>query len=229
MYCAIIGDIIDSRLIRNRSEIQKKYIEVLDEINEEYASRIASRFKTRDGDGFHGLLSDPESVLEIILKIRLALAPVQIRVGIGIGSISTEIDPYEVQAIDGNAFIIARGAMDDAREKEKKYESIFQQTVLRFERYAASAEYMKSRANAIEELINLNFCTCSLIERGWSEKQAEAIKLKIKGMSQREIAKALNIQQASVYARMKSSYFYTYRYCTIQIQHYISMMWEEQN
>lgn len=227
MYYALIGDIIRSQLDRERSITQKKYIEVLEEINNSCDCHIAARFKIRDGDGFHGLLLDSEKVMEIIMKIRLALAPTQIRIGIGVGNIRTEINKYKIQEIDGNAFNIARAAMDDAHAQEKKYESVFQHTILRFDNSFRDSENDALYTDAIEDLINLTFCTCSLIERGWSEKQAEVIKLKMNGLSQREIAHQLHITQASVYARIKSSEFYTYRFCTEHIQLYLNSLRRE--
>lgn len=225
MYCALIGDIIDSQLINNRNSIQKKYIEAFQIINQKYEQDIAANFKIRDGDGFHGLLKTTEHVMEIILWIRLALVPVQIRIGIGIGEIDTEINKNEIQEIDGKAFNIARKAMDFAHEQEKKYESISQNTVISF--YKSSSDETSSSIcyEQVEELINLNFCTCSIIEQSWSEKQAEVIQLKMKELSQREMATELKIKQASVYSRMKLSNFYTYKYCMNQIQKSIDKLW----
>lgn len=225
MYCAIIGDMIDSRFIEDRSSIQRRYVDVLDTINKEYESNIAACFKIRDGDGFHGLLKDTDKVMEIILRIRLALTPVQIRIGIGVGTINTEIKRLEIQQIDGRAFVIAREALDCARDREKKYEAVFQNTSIRYEKHFQEIDHPVSAENAIEDLINLTLCACSLIEKSWSEKQAEAINLKIKELSQREIARELNIEQASVFSRLKLADFYTYRYCMNQIQQYINMMW----
>lgn len=228
MYCVLIGDIIDSRLLNNRFAVQDKYINVLEEINKEFDSYIASRFRIRDGDGFHGLLNSPEVLFDIILKIRLALAPVQIRIGIGIGDINIEIKRYALQEMDGEVFNIARDAMDYAKDKEDKYESIFQYTALRFLKNASCQTVCELKEQeAIEDLINLVFCNCSIIERKWSTKQIEVISLKTKGMTQREIAQKLNISQPAVTLRLKTSDYYTYRYCTKQIQQYLSVLWRK--
>ena len=42
MYFAIIGDIIASKTISNRSEVQNHLKRILDQVNEEYKSNIAS-------------------------------------------------------------------------------------------------------------------------------------------------------------------------------------------
>ena len=56
MYFAIIGDIIASKTISNRSEVQNHLKRILDQVNEEYKSNIASRFSITLGDEFQGLL-----------------------------------------------------------------------------------------------------------------------------------------------------------------------------
>jgi hypothetical protein len=225
MYCALIGDMIDSRLLDNRNPIQKKYVDTLQEINEKFSSSIAADFKVREGDGFHGLLNTPKDLMQIIMIIRLALIPAKIRIGIGIGDITTEIKKLETQEIDGPAFVTARNAMDFARIQEKKYESISQNTIIGIDKYPMTNYGLQSEAEQVMDLINLNFCMCSMIESSWSEKQAEAIQFKTQGLTQREIAKHLKIYQSSVAGRLKSSDYYTYKYCTNQIQSHIDKLW----
>jgi hypothetical protein len=44
MFCAVIGDIINSKTLERRVEIQKKLKKVLEEINNEFDASIASNF-----------------------------------------------------------------------------------------------------------------------------------------------------------------------------------------
>lgn len=225
MYCALIGDIIDSRSLENRIETQRKYVDAFQQINEKFGTSIVADFKVRDGDGFHGLLNTTKNVMQMILIIRLALVPVQIRIGIGIGDIATDIKKTETQEVDGSAFVNARNAMNFAWEQEKKYESINQNTILSVDKNLTCYSNNSIEATQIIDLINLNFCMCSIIEKSWSEKQAEVIKLKLQNLSQRAIANQLKMGQSSIAARLKSSDYYTYNYCTNQIQNYIDILW----
>ena len=43
-YIAVIGDIKNSRNIKNRGEVQKKLNGVLEEVNERYAEDLSSKF-----------------------------------------------------------------------------------------------------------------------------------------------------------------------------------------
>ena len=56
IYVAIIGDIIDSKKIKNRNEVQQKLKHVLSKINQSYDDIIAANFIISLGDEFQGLL-----------------------------------------------------------------------------------------------------------------------------------------------------------------------------
>ena len=92
MYVAIIGDIVNSRKIINRTEIQEKLNRVLEDINLDYKASIAAKFIITLGDEFQGLLSNPCDLFNIIDRIKFTMHPVKIRFGIGIGEINTEIN-----------------------------------------------------------------------------------------------------------------------------------------
>ena len=91
MYFAIIGDIIASKTISNRSEVQNHLKRILDQVNEEYKSNIASRFSITLGDEFQGLLHSAAHLFELLDTIQFQLYPTKIRFGIGVGDMNTEI------------------------------------------------------------------------------------------------------------------------------------------
>ena len=51
-YIVLIGDLIGSRKIRNRGEIQERLRDVLAQLNERYSSMLASRLMLTLGDEF---------------------------------------------------------------------------------------------------------------------------------------------------------------------------------
>ncbi|MGJ0961539.1 SatD family protein [Faecalicoccus pleomorphus] len=55
-YVAIIGDIIDSKNIEHRQEIQTKLLNTLNKSNSKYYKSIVSKFKITLGDEFGGLM-----------------------------------------------------------------------------------------------------------------------------------------------------------------------------
>jgi hypothetical protein len=91
MYFAVIGDIKDSKKIKDRAGFQRKLGELLARINTDYACTIAANFIITIGDEFQGLLASPQYILNIIERIKFGLYPVRVRFGIGWGGIETEI------------------------------------------------------------------------------------------------------------------------------------------
>lgn len=86
-YVAIIGDIIKSKSIKERKNVQEKLYQVLMKLNEKYQNDIAANFIITLGDEFQGLLHEGENVLPIIEYIQMEMHPVEIRFGIGVGKL----------------------------------------------------------------------------------------------------------------------------------------------
>lgn len=100
-FIAIIGDIRNSRELDSRKKIQDKLNETLEEINLKYQDDIESKFVITLGDEFQGLLSSGRILLHVIQDIKMQLYPVEIRFGIGIGEITTDINTEMALGADG--------------------------------------------------------------------------------------------------------------------------------
>jgi len=226
MYCAIIGDIIDSRVIETREILQERYKAVFNKINREFNDDIEAYFQIRDGDGFHGLLKKPKNLVEIIMLIKLAIIPHQIRIGIGFGNITTHIDKNDVKNVDGSAFSIARDGMNYISEYKNKYERIYQTTILKFDRNMDLNSNNYQICDIYENLINSVFCACTFIDKKWDRIHADTILEKLKNRTQREIADKLRITQSGVQKRISSSNYYTYEYYNQNIKTAVDGLWE---
>ena len=228
MYCAVIGDIIDSREIKNREILQENYKSVFNDINIKFYDDVSANFQIRDGDGFHGLLKNPRNIIDIIMLIRLAIIPNQIRIGIGFGDITTKIDKFNVHNIDGSAYSTARDGMDYLSIYKSKYEKVYQTTILKYD-YNILDKKISKVCEIYENLINSIFCACSQIEKNWENIHAETILKKINNKTQRDIAYELNITQPAVQKRIKSSNYYTYEYYNKNLSLAIVDLWEKIN
>lgn len=216
MYIVIIGDIIASKKLSNRAEVQDHLEKVLKQINNEYQDFIASKFIITIGDEFQGVLMEGAKLLEIIDKIRFMMDEINLRFGIGIGDIYTKIN-YELSiGADGPAYWKAREAINYIHEHND-----FKRTNLRIE-----ADQIE--CNLINELLGL----CGYIESTWQNSQQDLIKkiilkygydLKIK---QVEIAKDFELSTQNVYLRLKKMGYHNYVRSRIQICSFLSQ-WEE--
>ncbi len=73
MYIGIIADIIDSRELSNRLEVQESLNKTLSVINQMYDESIASKFVITLGDEFQGLLKSGNHLFDMIETIKLMM------------------------------------------------------------------------------------------------------------------------------------------------------------
>ena len=104
---AVLGDIKNSRNIKNRGAVQKKLNGVLEEVNERYAEDLSSKFVIKLGDEFQGLLCRGANKLQIIFEIERRMYPVKIRFGIGVGRITTDVIKEMSIGADGPGYYLS--------------------------------------------------------------------------------------------------------------------------
>ena len=190
-YCAIIGDIANSRKLDNRLEVQSKFIHVIEKsVNENYSRYIASNFTVTLGDEFQGLLYKEytHSSYEIIRFIKKQLAPVNLVFGVGVGAMVIEPEHEISIRSDGPAYYNARSAVSKAKEKKP---SICY--------YTGSVE---------DELINSIIYLIEGIEKKMTHKQQEVIELYKRLKSQSKTAEKLNIMQSTVSRILNNAGYY---------------------
>jgi len=104
VYIALIADVIDSKQFKERSDLQKKLEAVLFHMNNRFETYLASRLTLTLGDEFQALLTLDAPIFQIIDSLRQDLKPAQLRFGIGLGKIVTDIDPLQSIGADGPAY-----------------------------------------------------------------------------------------------------------------------------
>lgn len=189
MYYAVIGDIVNSKKLDNRFDVQITLKQVLEQVNEEYASEIYSCFSITLGDEFQGLLVDAENLLEILDIIRCKMYPVKIRVGIGVGSMATPIERSSSLGSDGPAYWCARKAIMDVHENND-----YGRTMTRI---------MTEKETEYTDLINNSLRVCDWMFNSWSEPQRKFVCKLIpfvrhSKFQQNEIAKQLKLKPQDV-------------------------------
>lgn len=200
-YVAVIGDIVNSKKIADRREVQNKLQAVLNKINEKYADEIASNFMVTLGDEFQGLLKCGKNAINIIAEIEAAMLPVKLRFGIGIGEIYTEINREIPLGTDGPAYHNARRIINELKEKEKKYET--GQTNIMI--------CSQGENEQTDEILNCILSLCSALKANWSQRQEEIINCYIEsGKKQNKAAEKLGIVKSSINKSLNKANYYTY-------------------
>lgn len=201
-YIAIIGDMINSKKLDNRREVQTKLKSVLDGINKRYEPDISAKFMITLGDEFQGLLHKGTNVIDIIEEIQQEMYPVKIRFGIGVGEIVTDINSEMAIGADGPGYYKAREAIEGIKNSEQKNKN--QSSDIRIE--------IENDENSISMLLNTIFSLMSVIRNNWSERQRVIIwEYEKSGGSQLECAERLNIAQSSVHRSLVNGNYYVYK------------------
>lgn len=201
-YTVIIGDIIDSKKIAERKQVQTKFKEVLHEINQKYAADIASQFTITLGDEFQGLLKNRNNIFNIITEIEMGIHPISMRFGIGVGEVSTAINFKSSSEIDGPAYHRARAMVEELEISESQYSK----------RQANMLIASQEENQEIDQLLNAILSVCTTLKSKWTKRQWEVVEAYLANEeNQYRTAEILGIGQSSVSKALNAAEFATYQ------------------
>ena len=196
MYLALIADVIDSKMVQERLDLQKQVEKTLQKMNELFGDYLASRFTLTLGDEFQALLKVDAPVFQIIDTLRSELNPTQLRFGIGLGEIVTAIDPLQSVGADGPAYWNARAAINFVHQKND---------------YGNTQIYFSSGKENQDFFVNALIASGEAIRSGWRESQEEILLNLLKRsvysetFSQQGLAQSLGLNPSALSKRLKSS------------------------
>ena len=196
MYLALIADVIDSKMVQERLDLQKQVEKTLQKMNGLFADYLASCFTLTLGDEFQALLEVDAPVFQIIDTLRSELNPTQLRFGIGLGEIVTAIDPLQSVGADGPAYWNARAAINFVHQKND---------------YGNTQIYFSSGKENQDFFVNALIASGEAIRSGWRESQEEILLDLLKryvyseSFSQQDLAQSLAINPSALSKRLKSS------------------------
>lgn len=196
MYLALIADVIDSKMVQERFDLQKQLEKTLQTMNELFGEFIASNFTLTLGDEFQGLLKVDAPVFQIIDTLRSELTPTQLRFGIGLGEIVTDIDPLQSIGADGPSYWNARAAINLVHQKND---------------YGNTQIYFSCGKEKQDFFVNALIASGEAIRSGWRGSQEEILLDLLKrcvyseNFSQQDLAQSLEINPSALSKRLKSS------------------------
>lgn len=201
-YIAIIGDIKKSKNIEERKKFQDKLNNILKEVNQTYSTSISSKFTITLGDEFQGLLNSGEHIMEIVQYIKKEIYPVKIRFGIGIGTITTDINSEISIGADGPGYYRARDSIENLKKLEKMKE-----------RANTDIQIGIDGDNYLQEIsLNTMLKLMYIIENNWTEKQRKIINyILFKKVSQTEVARHFNVTPSNIQQILSKSHYYAYK------------------
>lgn len=193
---ALIGDIVNSRQIKNRQIFQEHYHQIINKINQRYAEQLVTPFTITAGDEFQGLLYRADLIFQIIDEISIELLPNQVRFGLGYGEIITQLNPKLSIGSDGPAYWNAREAIAYIHDNND---------------YGSNLVYICLDDKERMKLVNTLVSSAQFIRSKWTSTQLEVLKALIQSNYYREkfehkkLSQVLGISASALNKRIKAS------------------------
>lgn len=181
-HLVMIADVIGSRQLANRGQVQTLLEAELHTLHKDRTG-LASPYTITLGDEFQAVFKDADRVFPDILAILRALHPVGLRFALGIGPITTRINPEQAIGMDGPAFYQAR----DLLERMKKDRRIL-------------------AVAGLPEDDGLQESALGLLDhqlRKWRPNRLDILRLLLQGWEAGTIADHLDITEQSVYKNIR--------------------------
>lgn len=196
-YIAIIGELVAGKEAPNHFTLQENLKSVLKRVNVAYSSEFASPFTLLSGGEFQALCKPSPYLFLMLDQIQLAFrGQVDIRFGLGLGTILTAIDPKQSIGADGPAYWEARKALD----------FIGHHTDYGTSQVAFSSDYQQ-----INRVIYPLLTAADFIKSSWNSSQYELFqtllenKIYQENFRQKIVAEKMKLSQSAFTKRVKSS------------------------
>lgn len=151
-------------------------------------------FEIFRGDSFQGVLRGVESSLLAALYLRCSIRhflELDVRQAIGIG-LADDVVGHSTRMSSGQAFLRSGRLLDSMNSRQ-----------------STSRLLVSTEIATVDEELNTLLTVFDAIVRRWTEKECEAVLLKLHNWTQADIAEYLQINQSAVHKRLKSADFYT--------------------
>jgi hypothetical protein len=181
---AVIGDIVSSRKIKARERFDGKLRSVLEALNVRRTG-LLSPYTLTIGDEIQAVFGGAGRLFDDAVAILSAIHPERMRFAIGVGGLSTPINPERAIGMDGQAFYSARAGIEGL----KKSGYLF---TLMGEGIPALA------------LIQKNLFLISFLMGKWNETRLHTLGCLQQGMPVKDIAARLHISDKAIYKTIEA-------------------------
>ncbi len=182
-WIVVIADIVNSRVVENRMDLQRRLRSVLEEVNSTSDS-VFSPYTITLGDEFQAVLNKSDNLFSDLWTIMERIFPSKLRISISVGTISTEMIKTTAIGMDGEAFYMAR----DALKAMKKSTSVF---------------VVSGLENPCEELVNDSLALIADSNSYWKKNRIGIQARLLRESSIETIADEIEISKSAVYQNIK--------------------------
>ena len=181
-YIAVIGDVISSKKVEKRKDLQDKLIIIFNYLNSAN-NNLISPYTITLGDEFQAVYDKADNLFLDSVYILEKIYPHKIRFSYGIGEISTEINREQSIGMDGSAFYNARDGISKIKKQRGNY---------RFN--ISGLEDIE-----IEKLYNNSLFIYSNVLKQWRKNRYTILRETMEGTSVKDIARELKLTETAVY------------------------------
>ncbi len=174
----LIGDIVNSKSISQRSKVQSELNAVFKKLNN--GQSLLSPYTITLGDEFQAVYNKADFIFSHIWQISLAVHPLKIRFSLGAGDITTKINKAQAIGMDGPAFYNARNGLNELKESGFLF-------TINYDELAS------------KEIIKQSLFLISHLSAGWKKSRLDILVFLYGNYSVAEIAKKLKISDKAVY------------------------------
>ena len=183
-YIVTIGDVISSRKIKKRNDLQKMLLGVFNDLNTpEQNHHLISPYTITLGDEFQAVYQKADRLFLDSIRILEKTFPQKIRFSFGIGEISTDINQEQSIGMDGSAFYFAREGIVNLKDQRGKYKY----------------NICGLEDPELENLFNNMLYIFSNLLEGWNKNRYYILRSTMEGKAVKEIAKELKLTDTAVY------------------------------
>lgn len=116
-YLVIIGDLVSSRTLPDRQDVQHRLEAALHQANTAQPG-LTSPYTLTLGDEFQAVLDRGQRVFRDAMAIQAAVHPVLVRFSLAVGNLSTAVNPRQALGMDGPAFHDARAGIETLKTQD---------------------------------------------------------------------------------------------------------------
>ena len=182
----LTSDLVDSRSLEHRADVQLRLEAMLADVNREFAYALLVPFTITLGDEWQGLLCNAVAALRADFVIRETLRPLSIASGFGVGPFETALRD-RTALMDGTCFHRSREALENARRRK------------------GGAAILQSEDVLLDEPVNSVLLLLHAISEGWTEKQAASFRAFDTHGTESAAAKVLGVSQPTVHQSLEGS------------------------
>lgn len=193
LYACLTSDLVESRKLPDRSEVQTRLEAALLEVNRACSDELLVPLAITLGDEWQGLFRTTRAALDADFRIRWRLYPLAIASGVGVGGLDTPVRD-RTALMDGPCFHRSREALEEAQVRKG----------------SATVHRSSPGLGVLDETVDTVCLLLHSLAERWTGRQFEVLRAYAAHDTEAAAARALKISQPTLHQSLDRSRGKTY-------------------